>query len=88
MLQHLNANPDTVTVSGFSAGCFMAHRMSVIYSESIQGASLFACWPYAGAYDGHDEAPTNIMARESENEVYRNARYYEGLIDDPDNIAD
>ena len=26
-LEYLNADPDSITVSGYSAGCFMAHRL-------------------------------------------------------------
>ena len=39
-LSHLGADPDTVTVSGHSAGCYMADQMHMIHSESIHGAVL------------------------------------------------
>ena len=45
-LPHLNAEPDTVTISGGSAGCYMAHRLSIINSDAIKGAGLFFCWAF------------------------------------------
>lgn len=45
-LPYLNANPDTITMSGHSAGCFMSQQMSIIHSETIKGVGLFTCWPY------------------------------------------
>lgn len=45
-LPYLNADPNTITVSGYSAGCFMAHELSIIYSDEIQGAVLACCWNY------------------------------------------
>ena len=62
MLPHLNAYADSITVSGFSAGCYMSHRLSIIYSETIKGAGMFACWPYAGVYDGQDPRSVDEMA--------------------------
>ena len=63
MLPYLNANPNTVTVSGHSAGCFMSHIMSIIHSEDIKGAGLFACWPYG----------TQISSEDSTNELIENS---------------
>ena len=45
-LPYLNAEANTVTFSGFSAGCFMSHQMSIIYPDEIAGVGLFCCWPY------------------------------------------
>ena len=42
----MSADPNSVTVSGHSAGCFMADEMMMVHSESIKGAGLFQCWPY------------------------------------------
>ena len=33
-------------MSGFSAGCFMAHEMSIIYPDEVNGAVLTCCWSY------------------------------------------
>ena len=95
MLPHLNANPNTVTVSGFSAGCYMSHKLSIIYSETIKGAGMFACWPYAGVYDGQDRRSVNKMANRAKRAIYREW-HNDGeceedeycMIDDPANIAD
>ena len=35
-------------MSGFSAGCFMAHEMSIIYPDEVNGAVLTCCWSYGG----------------------------------------
>ena len=89
----MNAFADTVTVSGFSAGCYMSHKLSIIYSETIKGAGLFSCWPYAGVYDGQDERSEKQMARQSwmeiENAWMKHAIYgNQQMIDNPVNIAD
>ena len=47
----MGADPRTVTVSGHSAGCLMAHRMNIVHSDTIKGAGLFECWPYGIDYD-------------------------------------
>ena len=43
---NLAANPNTVTISGFSAGSFMAQQMHVIYSKTIKGAGCVAGGPF------------------------------------------
>ena len=45
-LPYLNGDATQVTFSGFSAGCFMAHEMSIIYPDAVQGAVLTCCWNY------------------------------------------
>ena len=45
-LPFLNGDASQVTFSGFSAGCFMAHEMSIIYPSEINGAVLTCCWSY------------------------------------------
>ena len=45
-LPYMNADSTSVTVSGHSAGCYMAERMMIINSATIKGAGLFGCWPY------------------------------------------
>ena len=50
-LEYLNADPGSVTVSGYSAGCYMAHRLQIIHSSQIKGAALYSCWPYGTTLD-------------------------------------
>ena len=49
-LPYMNADSATVTVSGHSAGCYMAERMMITNSETIKGAGLFTCWPFGIPY--------------------------------------
>ena len=63
-LPYLEANKHTVTVSGFEAGCAMAHQFSIIYSGEVAGAVLFNCWPYGVDYD------TLINGGKTEDELF------------------
>ena len=46
-LWHMDAADQTqITMSGFSAGCFMAHQMSIIYPDVVKGVVLANCGPY------------------------------------------
>lgn len=45
-LPPLGANPDTVTVSGYSAGGYMAQMLHVIYSKTIKGCGWVGSGPY------------------------------------------
>ena len=45
-LPYLNGDASQVTFSGFSAGCFMSHEMSIIYPGEVSGAVLTSCWSY------------------------------------------
>lgn len=47
-----NVDPDTVTVSGISAGGYMAVQLLVAYSASIHGAAIVAGGPY-DCYQGN-----------------------------------
>ena len=73
MLPYLNANPNTVTVSGHAAGCYMSHRLSINESDTIKGAGLFSCWPYGGAYDGQTSDSVQNMANQSIDLIASNA---------------
>ena len=42
----LGANPDTVTISGFSSGSYMSTHLHVIFSDTIKGAGMMAGGPY------------------------------------------
>ena len=46
----MGADPNSVTVSGHSAGCYMSERMMIAHSDSVKGAGLFQCWPYGIHY--------------------------------------
>lgn len=41
-LPALNADPDTITVSGFSGGAVIANAFHVAYSETVKGAAIFS----------------------------------------------
>ena len=45
-LPFLNGDASQVTFSGFSAGCFMSHEMSIIYPDEVAGAVETCCWNY------------------------------------------
>ena len=49
-LPYLNANEQTISMSGFGPGCAMAQEYAVIYSGDISGLALFMCWPYGVSY--------------------------------------
>ena len=49
-LPYLDADTETLTLSGHGAGCFMAQQYSVIYSGDVAGVALFNCWPYGVDY--------------------------------------
>lgn len=50
-LPHLALNPQTITVSGFSSGAFMAVQMHVAHSSLIKGIAVFAGGPFGCARD-------------------------------------
>ena len=45
-LPGFGAEPNSVTISGFSGGSKMAGMMTVIYSETFKGSGLLAGGPY------------------------------------------
>ena len=49
-LPFMNADPNTITVSGMSAGCYMSELMTFIHSSTIKGSALFQCFPYGILY--------------------------------------
>ena len=53
-LPYMEADPNSVTVSGFGAGCSMSELMMIAHSESIKGAGLFQCIPYGVKYDENE----------------------------------
>ena len=58
-LPSLGADPNSVTVSGFSYGSTMAGDLHVIFSETIKGSGNIAGTPYFGKQSGTD-AVVNI----------------------------
>ena len=85
-LPYMNANPDTITMSGNSAGCFMAHQMQIIHSETIKGVALYACWPYATSIDSpHNGLTASEIATNSIGTI--DSRASAGSIDDTSNLA-
>ena len=63
-LPYLNANDQTVSMSGIGAGCAMAQEYAVIYSSDISALALFMCWPYGVTYGDIDD---NIL---NEDQLY------------------
>ena len=62
------ADPDTITISGFSGGAFAADQLKVIYSETFKGAGLLAGGPYYNMnfYDLDDELDSaEVMGQQS-----------------------
>ena len=55
LLPPLNANPDTITMSGIASGAYMATNMHVIYSKTIKGVGLVAGGPYGFNEDIEDK---------------------------------
>jgi hypothetical protein len=45
-LDTYQVDPSRVTVSGISAGGFMAHQLHIAYSDVFKGAGLVGCGPY------------------------------------------
>jgi len=41
-------NPDTITMTGFSAGAFMTHKMHVVLSNTIKGVNIMQGGPTIG----------------------------------------
>jgi poly(3-hydroxybutyrate) depolymerase len=51
VLPPLGANPDTITISGYSTGAYMAQAMTIIFSETIKGCGEVGGGPYT--FDWH-----------------------------------
>lgn len=46
-LPRLNINPQTITLSGFSAGGFLASQLHFIYSSRFKGLGLVSGGPFS-----------------------------------------
>ena len=84
-LPYLNGDPTDVTFSGFSAGCFMAHEMSIIYPDEIAGAVLVACWNYGDKNTLQDLATATELKDASVSLIDSNQAA--GKIGDKTNVA-
>ena len=60
LLPALGADPDNVTVSGFSSGASLAGTMHMIYSNTIKGSGQIAGTPYGFSTTTRDEATTEM----------------------------
>lgn len=50
-LPALGLDPNTVVVTGFSAGAYMAHNLHIVHSDTFKGAAMVAGGSYnANAY--------------------------------------
>ena len=59
----MGADPDSITISGHSAGCYMSERMMIIHSDNIKGAGLFQCWSYGTDFvDQIQKSPASDLA--------------------------
>ena len=86
-------NVSDVTVSGLSAGAFMAVQMHIAYSGTISGAAVYAGGPYYCAKGSlntammscmYDTMPSNI----DQLVAYTNQHAASKDIDSPDNLKD
>lgn len=84
-LPYLNAEASSVTFSGFSAGCFMSHQMSIIYPDEVAGVGLFCCWPYGTKKSLNAE--TGGQDQETNAKSLIDANYAAGKIGDPSAIS-
>jgi len=48
-------NPDTITMSGFSAGAFMTHKMHIVLSDTIKGVFINQGGPTNGPVNPSDD---------------------------------
>ena len=87
-LPFMSADPNSITVSGFSAGCFMSEKLTYIHSSTIKGAALFECLPYGVMYVSEflDTATGTSLKDLSIPRI--EAAVAAGEIDDTANLAD
>jgi len=57
-LPSLNADPDSVTFSGFSGGSFMSALVGTANSDTVKGVGLFSGGPYGSTIEVLSEAVT------------------------------
>ena len=90
-LPALEANPNSITISGFSAGAWMTNQMHVAFSDIFKGAGMIAGGPYQALppkphfknlLDTNDE-PSQI-SRKSVEKMKNN--FIDQKIDDPVNL--
>lgn len=92
-LSALNIDPAAVTVSGLSAGGFMAVQMHVAYSGTFNGSAIFAGGPYFCALGNLMIATEQCMyalgGPDADKSVtYTNTQAAAGTIDSTSNLAD
>ena len=90
ILPPLAADPDSITISGFSGGGSMATIMHTVYSDTIKGAGLIASGPYGDKHWSADHYGTDISdltlaAKSVEKVVYMQN---EALVDNTSNFKD
>ncbi len=90
-LQRLNINPDLITISGVSAGAFMAVQMHVTYSQIFSGVGSVAGGIYWCSHGESFFAPSTCMQSPEQLEVdqyLEHARSEEkaGMIDSLTNL--
>lgn len=92
-LMGFGAKPDGITVSGLSAGAFMAVQLHLAFSERVSGTGVIAGGVYYCAEGNQSKATGDCMkggrsvtAQKSLN--FANDFYNQGLIDNPENLKD
>lgn len=93
-LTALNIDPNSVTVSGLSAGGFMAVQMHVAFSALVNGSAIFAGGPYYCAEDNliiaEDECMYALMGGPKTDTLikYTKDEAVQGNIDAVSNLKD
>lgn len=88
----LNADANSITVSGISSGAFMAVQLGVSYSSTFKGIAAIAGGIYSCA-EGKPETAAGICMKNPANlrvETYinlANSNFQKGLIDNPSNLV-
>ena len=88
-LPYMSADPNSVTVSGHSAGCYMAQEMAIVKSATIHGAGLFQCWSFE-MLDNQDlwlDSATNEQRADDSLQRISDSSS-QGKIDAPSNLID
>ena len=79
-LPALGADPENVTVSGFSSGSSLAGTLHMIYSDTIKGSGQIAGTPYGFGTTSRDSATTEMYLENIAE------KFAAKKIDDPSNL--
>ena len=79
-------DPDSVTISGFSAGAFQASNLHFIYSSLFKGAALISGGPYSYFMERSQKEATQVKVANLVPHAFN--AYVNGKIDSLKNIQD